>query len=52
MRLRNRIWETYRPGQEVTMTPSREYLDAARAVQQWIAENYPPGSGDDEPKLF
>ena len=34
--LRDRIWATYRPGQEDTMTPSRAYLDAAEAVQQWI----------------
>lgn len=36
--LRNRIWATYEPGQERTLTPSREYLEAARAVQDWIAE--------------
>jgi hypothetical protein len=35
--LRNRIWSTYRPGQEVTKTPSVEYLIAAREVQEWIA---------------
>lgn len=35
--LRDRIWATYRPGQEVDMNPSREYLDAANAVQEWIA---------------
>jgi hypothetical protein len=37
-RLRNRIWNTYVPGQEITKTPSPEYIDAAKAVQQWIAE--------------
>lgn len=36
--LRDRIWATYRPGQEITMTPSREYLEAANAVQEWIRE--------------
>jgi hypothetical protein len=36
--LRDKIWRTYRPGQEVTMTPSEEYLDAAREVQLWIRE--------------
>ena len=36
--LRDRIWATYRPGQEITKTPSREYLEAARAVQVWIAQ--------------
>jgi len=34
--LRDKIWATYRPGQEVTMTPSREYLEAANEVQAWI----------------
>lgn len=36
-RLRNRVWETYRPGQEVTKTPSAEYIAVAKEVQQWIA---------------
>lgn len=36
MALRNEIWRTYRPGQEITKDPSREYLAAARAVQVWI----------------
>lgn len=36
--LRNRIWATYRPGQEITKTPSVAYLDAAKAVQKWIGE--------------
>lgn len=35
--LRDKIWATYRPGQERTMTPSREYLAAADEVQQWVA---------------
>ncbi|MBL8644016.1 MAG: hypothetical protein JNK21_08775 [Rhodospirillaceae bacterium] len=37
--LRDEVWRTYRPGQEVTMTPSAEYLDVANRVQKWIAEN-------------
>jgi hypothetical protein len=37
--LRNRIWATYQPGQEVTMTPSQQYLDVAREVDTWIREN-------------
>lgn len=40
--LRSRIWNTYRPGQEDTKTPSREYVEAAKAVQAWIAEHHPP----------
>ena len=37
--LRNRIWATYVPGQEITMTPSREYVLAAKAVRDWIVEH-------------
>lgn len=37
-RLRAWIWQTYVPGQEVTKTPSVEYLHAANAVQAWIVE--------------
>ena len=35
--LRAKIWRTYRPGQEETMTPSAEYIAVAREVQEWIA---------------
>ena len=35
--LRDLIWRTYVPGQEITKTPSRAYLDAAKQVQEWIA---------------
>lgn len=35
--LRDLIWSTYEPGQENTMTPSDDYLDAAHHVQEWIA---------------
>lgn len=38
-RLRARIWREYRPGQEVTKDPSREYIDVALEVQKWIAES-------------
>ena len=34
--LRMRIWATYVPGQEISKTPSPEYVEAARAVQEWI----------------
>ena len=37
-RLRNKIWATYEPGQEITMTPSPAYLDAADEVQKWIRD--------------
>lgn len=36
-KLRDYIWETYVPGQEITKTPSLAYLDAARQVQTWIS---------------
>jgi hypothetical protein len=34
--IRDRIWLTYKAGQEVTKTPSPRYLVAARAAQLWI----------------
>lgn len=34
--LRDRIWRTYREGQEEDLDVSKEYLAAADAVQQWI----------------
>jgi hypothetical protein len=34
--LRDRIWATYRRGQEVTKTPSPEYMKVALEVQEWI----------------
>lgn len=38
-RLQNRIWAAYRPGQEIDRDVSADYLAAARAVQDWIAEH-------------
>lgn len=40
--LRARVWATYKPGQEVTLTPSREYLEVADEVQRWIATQGKP----------
>lgn len=40
--LRNKIWATYQPGQEVDGTPSERYLKVAREVQEWIAEQEAP----------
>lgn len=37
--LRDAVWRTYEPGQEVTLTPSDAYLDVADVVQKWIAEH-------------
>lgn len=39
--IRDRIWRTYRPGQEITATPSRDYVEAAREAQEWIAAQQP-----------
>lgn len=41
LHLRNEIWRTYRPGQEITKTPSADYIKAAQAVQEWIATHKP-----------
>lgn len=38
-RLRDRIWKTYRPGQENTLDPSPEYVRTARDVQDWITNH-------------
>jgi len=38
VRLRNKVWATYRPGQEITKTPSAEYIEVAKEVQAWIKE--------------
>ena len=37
--LRDLIWMTYVPGQEITKTPTMAYLEAARAVQIWIRKS-------------
>lgn len=38
-RLRNLIWQTYRPGQEITKKPSAEYIEAAKEIHRWILED-------------
>jgi hypothetical protein len=40
--LRNKIWASYRAGQEVTMTPSKKYLEVADEVDKWIKLNHRP----------
>lgn len=35
--LRDKVWATYRRGQEVTKTPSAAYVAVAKQVQEWIA---------------
>lgn len=34
--LQARIWHAYQPGQEQTKNPSREYIEVAREVQDWV----------------
>jgi hypothetical protein len=36
--LRDRVWATYRRGQEIDKDPSMEYLDAAMAAVRSVAE--------------
>lgn len=40
--LRTRILRAYVIGQEITKTPSAEYLEAARDVQTWIRQQGKP----------
>ena len=35
-RLRDRVWETYRPGQEIDKQPSDEYMEVYYEIQAWI----------------
>jgi hypothetical protein len=37
--LRDKIWDAYRPEQEVDKRPSMKYIEVAKEVQQWIATN-------------
>lgn len=37
--LRDKIWATYRIGQEISKTPSRKYLEVANEVQEWVNNN-------------
>jgi len=50
--LRKRIWRAYKPGQEISKTPSREYVQVAREVQVWIQQHAPARPPAPEPTLF
>lgn len=39
--IRNKIWASYRPGQEIDMSPSREYVKVGREAQDWIKASIP-----------
>ena len=41
VKVRRRIWETYRPGQEQDKRPSREYVLAVQDARDWIHANLP-----------
>lgn len=34
--LRDKVWKTYRPGQEEDGRPSYDYLSVANEIQKWI----------------
>lgn len=40
--LRDKVWATFRPGQEEAKDPSQGYIAVAREVQEWIAKHHPP----------
>jgi hypothetical protein len=41
--LRAKIWRTYKSGQEIDGTPSREYVEASLEVREWIAKQQAQG---------
>ena len=38
LELRNAVWKVYQPGQEITKTPSKEYLAVIAQVQEYWRE--------------
>jgi len=39
--LRDKIWEAYKPGQEIKKNPTKKYIKVVQEVQKWIAANHP-----------
>ena len=37
-RFRDRVWQSYQPGQEKTLRVSEDYLTVAQDIQKWIEE--------------
>lgn len=37
--LRDKIWATYKPGQEITKTPSKAYIKVALEIDAWCLLN-------------
>ena len=50
--LRDRIWDSYRPGQEKDLRVSENYFEAAKAVQDWIATQQRTAPKPKEPTLL
>lgn len=48
MRLRKLIWKHYRPGQEITKTPSPEYIAVAKQIQEWIKQQVTPNGNSEK----
>jgi hypothetical protein len=42
--IRSEIWRTYVPGQEETLTPNREYMEAVKRAQEWIKNHGATGN--------
>lgn len=40
--IRDRIWATYRPGQEETLDPSAGWIEADEMAREWARENDSP----------
>lgn len=38
--LRKKVWDNYRPGQEVDKTPSTKYLEVIEEVREWVKEHH------------
>lgn len=39
IKIRKAIWDAYQPGQEISKSPSQEYLDAAQAAIDYYREH-------------
>lgn len=50
--LRDMIWDEYKPGQEITKTPSPAYIVVADLTQLWIGEFQKTGRKMSEKEFF
>jgi len=51
-RLRNAIWATYRPGQEISKTPSELYLQVATVARIWAFHHIWEHGTDEEKEII